>query len=83
MVNSVLTYNLEVVPNLTKKDLNDLDKVDLLLLRRATMTTSKSSRVLLLAEMGLLSVEYILKKKRLNYLQTLLQSEERLLSKQV
>ena len=83
MINSVLTYILEVIPNLTKKDVNDLDKVDLLLLRKATMTSSKSSQVLLLAEMGLLPVEYILKKKRLNYLQTLLQSEERSLSKQV
>ena len=83
MINSVLTYNLEVISNLSKKEVKELDKVDMYLLRRATMTSSKSARILLLAEMGLLSVEYILKKKRLNYLHTILQSEESSLSKQV
>ena len=57
MINSVLTYNLEVIPNLSQKNVKDLEKVDLQLLRKATLVSSKSARILLLSEMGLLLVE--------------------------
>ena len=68
MLISVLTNNLEVSFNLSVKDLNLLSDVDAKLLRAAMKTSAKSSSILLLLELGLCSIEYILKKKRLGYL---------------
>ena len=65
MVTSILTYNIEVLFNLTKIDIKSLDKIDLFLLRKAMMTSSKVSRCLVLLELGFMSVEYVLKQKRI------------------
>ena len=83
MVNSILTYNIEVLHNINKREIQSLDKIDLYLIRRSMCVSSKSSRSLLLLELGLTSVEYIIKRKRINYLQNLLQSESSSISKKV
>ena len=83
MVYSVLTYNLEVSYNLSKSDMKALDKVDLGLIKQVLMTSSKASRSLVLLEMGFMSVEYIIKQKRLNYLFSLIQMEESCIAKNV
>ena len=68
MLISVLTNNLEVSLNMTAKDFKILDDVDLLLLRGAFCVSSKSSRCLLFLELGVESVEFVIKKKRIGYL---------------
>ena len=83
MLISVLTYNLEVSPKLSKTDIKQLEEVDLKLLRESLSLSSKSSKTLIYAELGLLSVEYILKKKRLLYLHNLLTRPEENLARKV
>ena len=83
MLVSVLTNNLEVSLNLTAGDIKILDNVDLMLLRKALLISSKSSRCLILLELGINSVEFIIKKKRVGYLFHLLTSSVPSLSKQV
>ena len=68
MLVSVLTNNLEVSFNLSVKDLQLLSDVDYQLLRSAFQTSAKSSRVLFLLELGICSIDFILKKKRVLYL---------------
>ena len=63
MIMSILTHNIEVAHNLTKNEVKCLDKVDLEFLRMAMMTSSKVSRSLLLLDLGLVSVEYLVKQK--------------------
>ena len=83
MLISVLTYNLEVSPKLSKIDIKLLEEVDLKLLRDALSLSSKSSKALIHAELGLISVEFILKQKRLLYLHNLLNKSEENLAQQV
>ena len=83
MVTSVLTYNLEVAFNLTKSEIKQLDQIDLQLLRKAMSSSSKVSRCLLLLDLGLMSVEFHIKQKRLNYLHRVLSSEQSSLVKTV
>ena len=64
---SVVTNNLEVSPNLTKKDLKPLEDLDQYLLRKCTMTSSKSSRILTLLELGIASVSAEIQRKRILY----------------
>ena len=83
MLISVITHNLEVSPNIKKTDLKALDDLDLSLLRKAMLLSSKSSRHLIYLETGILSVEYILIKKRIMYFHSLINSDNSSLSKQV
>ena len=83
MLVSVLTSNLEVSFNLSTKDLQLLIDVDNQLLRAALKTSAKSSHVLLLLELGVCSIDFILKKKRILYLFHLLTVEGMPLVKQV
>ena len=83
MVMSILTYNIEVLYNVTKSDMKRLDKVDLYLLRKAMMTSPKASRCLVLLELGLVSLEFILKQKRVMFLFHLLTSDNSSISKRI
>ena len=76
-------YNLEVSYNLSKNDIKALDKVDISLIRKVLMTSSKVSRSLVLLELGFMSVEFIVKQKRLNYLFHLIQMDEKFIAKKV
>ena len=80
---SVLTSNLEVSLNITAHDLKILNDVDLMLLRGALKLSAKSSQCLIFLELGISSVEYTLKKKRLFYLFHLLTVTEPSLAKMV
>ena len=80
---SVITYNLEVSINMTKSDIKALDDLDLSLMRKAMCLSSKSSRPLIYLETGIISVEYILKKKRIMYLHHLLNCDDSSLSESV
>ena len=83
MLLSVLTYNLEVSMNLTKKDLKQLDEVDCFLLKKTLNISSKASRTLIHGELGIISVEFYIKQKRILYLHHLLSSETESLARDV
>ena len=83
MLLSVLTYNLEVSMNLTKKDLKQLDEVDCFLLKKMLNLSSKASRTLIDGELGIISVEFHLKQKRILYLHHLLSSETESLARDI
>ena len=83
MLISVITHNLEVCSNITNADLKALEDLDLFLLRKALLLSSKSSRHLIYLETGILSVEFILIKKRILYFHSLMNSDDSFLSKQV
>ena len=72
MLISVITHNLEVSSNLTNSDVKALDDLDLSLIRKAMFLSSKASRNLIYLETGILSVEYIMKKKRITYFHSLM-----------
>ena len=82
MLLSVLTHNLEVSLNMNAYDLKILDDMDLMLLRGAMFTSSKSSRCLLLLKLGVTSEEFTIKKKRVGYLYELLTTSVPSLAKQ-
>ena len=73
---SVLTYNIEVIHNLNKSDIQRLDKVDLLLIRKSLSISSKSTRCLILLELGLIPVKFLIMQKRMNFLHHLLTLEK-------
>lgn len=83
MLMSVITHNLEVSFNLTARDLKILHDIDIQLLRGCLKVGSKSSHCLLLLELGLLSVEFLIKKKRILYLFHLLTTDTSSLVSQV
>ena len=60
-----------------------LDDVDTSLLRSALKVSAKASRALLFLELGICSVEFILKKMRVGYLHHLITVKEPSLAKDV
>ena len=58
-----------------KKDIEYLDKIDLFLARKALKLSSRSTRCLILLELGIIPIEFIIKRKRIIYLHTLLTSD--------
>ena len=80
---SILTYNTEVIHGLSQKDIKSLDKVDLMLAQKALKLSSKSSRCLILLELQIMSVDFIIKSKRIKYLHTLLTSDISSLARKV
>ena len=80
---SVLTLNIEVAYNVTKSEIKQLDKVDIEFLQRTMFATAKVSRCILLLELGLVSVEYLIKQKCLGFLHHLLSSNDSSLAYQV
>ena len=83
MLISILTYNLEVSSKISKKDMKILDEVDLKLIRESLSLSSKSPRTLIHAELGIVSVECIIKQNRIIYLHHLLTTSDENLAKQV
>ena len=53
------------------------------LIHQVMLTTTKVSRSLIFLELGFLTIEFILKQKRLNYLHNLLQMDDSTIAKQV
>ena len=67
LIGSILT-NSESWINLTNKDLDNLEKPDLMLLRKITGDSGNPCKVFMYLEFGLLPVRYVVKEKRLNFL---------------
>ena len=70
---SVITHNLEV-SNLPPKEIKSLESLDYQLIRRALSVNSKQSPIIMMLELGIVSVKYILMKNRMMYLFHLLNS---------
>ena len=80
---SILTYNVEVLYNISDREVKLLDKVDLQLLRQSLMLSSKSARSLILLELNFVPVEFIIKQKRINFLHHLLTESDESLARKV
>ena len=76
MLISVITHNLEISFNLTEKEVKMLNDLDMQLLRGSLLLGARSSQCLILLELGLTSVSYILKRKRVLYLHHLLTTDQ-------
>ena len=79
---SVITNNLEVSV-LNKTDVKTLESLDHQLIRRALQINSKQSTVLMMLELGIMSIKYVLIKKRLMYLHHIMNSNEKSLINQI
>ena len=79
---SVITNNLEVSV-LSQKDVKALESLDYQLIRRALQINSKQSTVLMMLELGIISVKFVLIKKRLMYLHHILTSSDKSLISQI
>ena len=75
MLMSVITHNIEVCFNLTPNELKMLHDIDLQLLRGCLQVGQKSSQSLMFLELGIITVPFLLKKKRLMYLHHLLTTD--------
>ena len=75
LVNKILV-NSEVWYGLTKKQIEELENIDKLLLRRITGAHSKTPVEYLYLEMGCVPLKYILKCRRIMYLHYLLNKDE-------
>ena len=80
---SILSYNIEVIHGLTKRDIQCLDKIDVVLARKVLKLSSRSTRCLILLELQLIPIEFIIESKRINYLRTVLTSSDSSLVKVV
>ena len=66
-VNGILT-NAEVWYALKNSEIHELEKLDILLLRRILSASTSSSKESLYLELGLIPIGTIIKARRLNYL---------------
>ena len=75
LINSIL-LNSEIWYNLTKSNIDDLEKLDNILLRKILEVSSSVPTVFLHLELGTLPIRFILQTRRLMFLQYILQEEE-------
>ena len=75
MVNKILV-NSEVWYGLTEKNINDLENIDKMLLRKITGAHSKTPIEFLYLEMGCIPLKYIIKSRRIMYFHYLLNRNE-------
>ena len=73
---SSLLCNSEAWYSITKSDIEKLEKVDEQLLRNILGTSSKTPKALIYLELGCVPISYILKSRRLNFLQYILKEDE-------
>ena len=75
LINGILT-NGEVWYNMTKGDIKELDKVDLLYLQKLLKVPKSTPREAIFLELGIQPIQSILKQRRLNYLYYLIQRNQ-------
>ena len=74
-LNGILT-NGEIWYNLTKDEIRELENLDLTLLRKVMRVPFSAPTEAYYLELGILSIETIIKKRRINYLHYLLNRKE-------
>ena len=67
LIGSMLT-NSETWINLTKQDIDKLQKPDTILQRKLLSESGNPSKVFMCLELGILPVKYVIMTKRLNFL---------------
>ena len=82
LVSSMLT-NSEGWINLTKTDIEELDKPDITLQRKVLASTGNPSKCFMNLELGIIPVKYVIQQKRLNFLHYILNEPMESLVKQV
>ena len=80
---STLLFNAETWFGVTKKEIEQLENVDLRFLRQKFELHSKIPKEMIFLELGIVPVNFLLMKKRLEYLQYILQQPEESLIHQV
>ena len=75
LINGILT-NGEVWYNITKDDIKELDKVDLLYLQKLLKIPFSTPREAIFLELGIQPIESILRKRRLNFLYYLIKRDQ-------
>ena len=80
---SVLLGNCEVWPLVTKNDIKRLESCDNQFLSQIMGVSSKGSYILMMLEGALIPIRYIIITRRLNYLHSILKSENSSMNKQV
>ena len=82
LLSSLLT-NSETWINITKKDLEDLEKPDIILQRKILSTSGNPSKCFVQLELGIIPVKFVVMQKRLNFLQHILHESTDSMIKQV
>ena len=82
LLGSILN-NSEAWINLTKKDVENLEKPDVMLLRKILSSSGNPSKVFMYLELGILPVKFVLMKKRLKFLRYILHEDMNSLIRQV
>ena len=82
LVGGMLT-NSECWINLTKKDIEDLEKPDIILQRKVLSVQGNPSTCFMQLELGIIPVRFVVKQKRLNFLHYILNESMESLVKQV
>ena len=67
-----LLNNAESWINITQKNIEDLEKTDLMLQRKVLSVTGNPSRVFMMLELGIIPVRFVMMKKRLQFLHYIL-----------
>ena len=67
-----LLNNAESWINITQKNIEDLEKTDLILQRKVLSVTGNPSRVFMMLELGIIPVRFVIMKKRLHFLHYIL-----------
>ena len=80
---SVVLFNAETWHRLTKENINKLESIDLMLLRKLFKTPISTPKPSLYLETGCIPIRYLIKGKRIMYLHHILTREENALIKRV
>ena len=67
-----LLNNSESWINISKKDIEDLEKPDLILMRKILSITGNPSKVFMMLELGIAPVRFVIMKKRMQFLHYIL-----------
>ena len=70
-----LLNNSESWINLTRKDIESIEKPDVMLLRKVLGSSGNPSTVFLYLELGILPAKFVIMKKRLNFLRYILKED--------
>ena len=75
MLIGTLLNNSESWINLTKKDIESIEKPDVMLLRKVLGSSGNPNKVFLYLELGILPARFVIMKKRLNFLRYILKED--------
>ena len=71
-----LLTNAESWLNLTQKNVEELEKPDLILQRKVLSTKGNPSKVFMMLELGIVPIRFVLMKKRMQFLHYLLNEDQ-------